>query len=267
MACPPVEREYRALLPRLLALYPTGGIPASQIRIRSSYVEVGPVAHGWFMRCRRGVEAVLMLEDAGFQIEAAPVRRSVLEHVVALKWLAGQGRVVADILRRGAAADAVKRKAAVQAANWTSVDVDLFDAVIKGGEGLDRQHDNLLAFKHRCDRFGTEHDWVTYLAETGQSHPGWESAAPYLDLTASEPVALSTPGPLIDQAGFCAVHLLEALDCVNGIFDSDGLAAGLEEMVPLMKTLVVRQREELGLPVPPDLRTEESTRKASTPDP
>ncbi|GAA4035819.1 hypothetical protein GCM10023063_20590 [Arthrobacter methylotrophus] len=224
------------------------------------------MAHGWYMRCHRGVQAVLVLEDAGFQVEAAPIRRSVLEHVVALKWLAAQGSVVAGILRRGAANDAKRRKEAMRAANWTSVDLGLFDAVIQDGHGIDSQYDNLLAFKHRCERFGTSHDWTTYLAETAQSHPSWESALPYLDVTTGKPVARNAPNPLVDQAGFCAIHLLEALICINQIIDSDSLAAALDEIELLVKALVVRQRQERGLPVPPELRTDESTKKASIPD-
>ncbi|MFG2847131.1 hypothetical protein ACGF12_28745 [Kitasatospora sp. NPDC048296] len=134
-----VEQEYRALLPRLLVLYPHAIADASQRRIRQSHAEVGHLAHGWYMRCHRGVLAVLALEAAGLQVEAAPTRRSVLEHVVALKWLAEQGGIVADILRRGAAHDANKRKAAVKAANWTSVDTALFDAVIHDGQSLQRR--------------------------------------------------------------------------------------------------------------------------------
>ncbi|MFJ5034579.1 DUF5677 domain-containing protein [Streptomyces sp. NPDC088560] len=219
-----VEHEYRTLLARLLRLYPDAGNHALQLQIRETHVEVGHVAHGWYMRCHRGVLAVLTLEETGFQVEAAPIRRSVLEHVVALKWLAEKGSVVADILRRGAARDAVRRKAAVEAANWTSVDVDLFDAVIQDGQGLHPQHDTFLNFKHRCERFGTPHDWTTYLNETAQCHPSWESALPYLDVTSGRPRARSTPAPLIDQAGFCAIHLFEALVCISEIIDSEHLS-------------------------------------------
>jgi hypothetical protein len=258
MTQPSVEQEYRALLPRLLQLYPSGGVPAGNVRIRGSHIEAGHVAHGWYMRCQRGIQAVLMLEDAGFQIEAAPIRRSVLEHVVALKWLADQGSVVAGILRRGAAYDAKKRKEAVKAANWTSIDLDLFDAVIQDGEGIDPHFDNLLAFKNRCDKFGTPHDWTAYLAETAQCHPCWESAVPYLDITSGKPEARSTPGPLIDQAGFCTIHLFEALIYISQIVDSDGLSDALEDIEPLVKALVIRQRDERGLSVPAELRTSES---------
>ncbi|TLM73133.1 DUF5677 domain-containing protein [Pseudarthrobacter sp. NamB4] len=249
-----VEEEYRAFLPRLLSLHPRESGTDSEVGVREPYREVAHVAYGWFMRCHRGIQAVLMLEEEGFQVEAAPIRRSVLEHVVALKWLAAQGSVAAGILRRGASNDARKRREAVRNANWTSVDLDLFDAVVQDGEGLDRQHDNLLAFKARCEKFGTSDDMVLYLAETAQSHPCWQSASPYLDLSSGKPVPLVDPGSPVDQAGFCVVHLIEALLCVNQIFESSILSADLEEILPAVRSLMVRQGEELGLPVPHEIR-------------
>lgn len=247
-----VDQEYRALLPRLLSLYPAGG-PDSEVGVREPHRRVAHVAYGWFMRCHRGIQAVLLLEEEGFQVEAAPIRRSVLEHIVALKWLAAQGSVVADILRRGASNDARKRKEAVQNAGWTSVDLDLFDAVIQDGEDLDRHQDHLLQFRARCDRFGTSGDMVQYLAETAQSHPGWQSASPYINVSSGKPVPRDDPGSPVDQAGFCVVHLLEALLCVNQIFESETLAAELEEILPLVRALMVRQREERGLPAPHEI--------------
>ncbi|MFB7745405.1 DUF5677 domain-containing protein [Streptomyces sp. NPDC056132] len=258
-----VEQEYRSLLPRLLGLYPRVVGDPAQRRIRQSHAEVGHVAHGWYMRCHRGVLAVLALEAEGLQVEAAPIRRSVVEHVVALKWLAEQGAVVADILRRGAARDADRRKAAVKAANWTSVDMALFDAVIHDAQGLDPQYDTLLSFKHRCDRFGTPHDWTTYLNETAQSHPSWESALPYLDITSGRPMARTTPAPAFDQAGFCTIHLLEALICISQIIDSDYLGAELGEISPITEALIVRQRLEQGLVIPPELQRAQEEQSAS----
>lgn len=205
------------------------------------------------MRCHRGVEAVLLLEQANHQEEAAPIRRSVLEHVVGLKWLVEQGSVVADILRRGAAHDATKRKAAVQSSNWTSVDLQLFDAVVDDAKDLDRQYDVWLNFKPRCDRFGTSHDWTTYLTETTRCHPCWESAVAYLDLSSGQPIVRGHPVPLIDQAGFCAIHLYEALISFNEMLDDQELGSELNDIWPRLHTIIVRQRREHGLPIPAEL--------------
>jgi hypothetical protein len=240
------DEDFRELLPTLLLLYPS--LPS--IRFKPGFQRVAHVAHGWYMRCHRGVEAVLLLEDDGFEIEAAPIRRSVLEHVVALKWLADEGAVVAEILRRGAAHDAAKRKDSIERANWTSVDVDLFDAVINDAAGIDKSNDFLLHFKERCDRAGTPQDWVVYLVETAQSHPCWESALPYLDSTTGTLYALAQPVGRQDQAGFCAVHLYEALDAVNHISRGRPLSKRLNTLERQIRSIAARQRREKNLTVP-----------------
>ncbi|MGI8765291.1 MAG: hypothetical protein ACR2KM_02110, partial [Gemmatimonadaceae bacterium] len=81
------EEDYRELLPVLLHLYP----PRRSFAFDGSHVQISHIAHGWYMRCQRGVEAILALETAGYQVEAAPIRRSVVEHAVGLRWLAGSG--------------------------------------------------------------------------------------------------------------------------------------------------------------------------------
>jgi hypothetical protein len=244
-----VEQEYRSVLPGLLGIYP--GL--RELRMRETHRKVTHVAHGWYMRCHRGVEAVLQLEQSGFQEEAGPIRRSIVEHSVALKWLAEQGNVVATFLQRGASHEAQKRKDALTSADWTSVDLTLFDAVINDGKGLDRQHDTLLSFKHRCDRFGSPHDLATYLNETARCHPSWESAVPYLDLGSETPVARSTPAWSIDQAGFCVLHLLGALLAMNDMLDGTPIQSELDAAQRQVLSIVVRQRREQGLPIPSDL--------------
>jgi hypothetical protein len=240
------EEDFRALLPGLLSLY--SSLPS--LRLKSDFRRVPHVTHGWYMRCHRGVEAVLLLEEAGFSVEAAPIRRSVVEHVVALKWLADQGHVVAEILRRGAAHDAAKRKESIERAGWTSVDVSLFDAVIDDAAGSDPSNDIQLHFKERCNRSGTVHDWATYLAETAQSHPCWESARPYFESSNGSVYALAHPTSGPDQAGFCAIHLFEALVAVNHISRGRPLSNRLRVMDREIRSISARQRRALGLSVP-----------------
>lgn len=243
------EENYRALLPELLSLYPS----LSDIRPKLPHRPVAHVAHGWYMRCHRGIEAVVQLEETGFQEEASPIRRSILEHVVSLKWLAAQGGAVADVLKSGAARDAAKRKESVIQANWTSVSLNIFDEIIVDGMNTNTQHDYLLAFKHRCDKFGTPHDWTTYIIETARSHPCWESAVPYIDGNSSRPRLRVQPDPLIDQAGFCVIHLFEALVAVNQMIETSPLTSQLETLDRQIRSIVVGQRREQGLPIPEGL--------------
>lgn len=57
-------------------------------------IKVVPVAWGWLMRVMRTSEAILKLEEDGFSVEAAPLRRSVLEHSIRLHWASNTDRDV-----------------------------------------------------------------------------------------------------------------------------------------------------------------------------
>jgi hypothetical protein len=240
------EEDYRELLPTLLGLYPSLG----GLRLKDEYRPLTHVVHGWYLRCHRGVEAILRLEEGGYQIESAPIRRSVLEHVVALKWLAQEGSVVVDILVSGAGHDAKKRKESIEAAGWASVDAESFDAVIADAEGVDNKHDNQLLFRTRCDRAGTKDDWASYLIETGQSHPCWESAVPYFKAQNDKVLALMEPEPRLDQAGFCVLRVQEALVAVNHIAKGRPLNQRLQDTDRQVRSIAARQRRERGLAVP-----------------
>lgn len=170
------------------------------------------------------------------------------------------------MLKRGAHYDAERRKKAIEAANWTSVDVELFDSVIEDGKDIDRQNDNLLQFKARCDRFASAHEWVEYLNETARAHPSWESAVPYLDLDSVPHRLLYTSAPVIDQAGFCAVHMLMALGTLNDMLhDSSKFGPVLKQLEVRLAKIVLRQREELGLPIPAECIPAEYTETDPTP--
>ncbi len=92
------RRGYLPLLEELLQLYPK--LIRSQPMWREGYKEVAYLAHGWYLRCHRGIQAILMLDDAGYAEEASPIRRSVIEHALALRWLAAEGDKILDTVTR-----------------------------------------------------------------------------------------------------------------------------------------------------------------------
>jgi hypothetical protein len=108
------------------------------------------------MRCHRGAEAILVLDDAGYSVEAASIRRSVIEHGVALNWLAAEGDKIADKLARGHAHGAGQIRRAVADAGWTSVDVADIDATIADikADSRERRGDNMLQFVNRVLAYG-----------------------------------------------------------------------------------------------------------------
>lgn len=96
-------QAYEPILAELISLYPrlmaAGGSP-----VKDGFHQVTHLAHGWYMRCHRGVQALLCLCEAGFAEEAAPIRRSIVEHAVALHWLVAEGAGILDTVARGHAA-------------------------------------------------------------------------------------------------------------------------------------------------------------------
>jgi hypothetical protein len=65
----PLYEELKLLYPNLLTKGPA---------CRTGYRGVVHLAHGWYLRCHRGVEAIVLLGDAGYAEEASPIRRSVI---------------------------------------------------------------------------------------------------------------------------------------------------------------------------------------------
>src|SRR5258708_2707914 len=115
------RRGYQPLLEELFDLYPRLLRGEPEVRIRTGYRQVSFLAHGWYLRCHRGIESVLLLDAAAHAEEASPIRRSIIEHVVALRWLAAVGDKILDTVARGHARETKRRGDAVAAAKWTSV--------------------------------------------------------------------------------------------------------------------------------------------------
>jgi hypothetical protein len=199
------------------------------------------------MRCHRGAEAILLLDEAGFANEGAPIRRSIIEHVVALKWLAVEGNKVADTIARGHAFDTERRKNALDAARWTSVNLDGFANIIKEIDPDNRESSNdyLLNFARRCAEFGDVHTMPGYLAECGQTHPGYESAMSYVNVPAG--TIRPTPREQIWQVPFCTTHVLEALMAVREVFDPRPWERELDELGRQYQFVTNEARREDGL--------------------
>lgn len=64
--------------------------------------DAAPVAHGWYMLVRNFGQAALMLEKSGMKVEGMPLRRSMIEHGLALTWLAASPEKALTALARKA---------------------------------------------------------------------------------------------------------------------------------------------------------------------
>ena len=235
----PLYEELKLLYPNLLTKGPAW---------RTGYRGVVHLAHGWYLRCHRGVEAIVLLGDAGYAEEASPIRRSVIEHVLALKWLSIEGDKILDTVARGHAADARKRGDAISAANWTSVDLAEVEETIAriDPDARDRHNDHLLHFAQRLAMYGDEHTMPGYLAENARTHPSFESAVCYVEQQAGT-LMRQFPQSLW-QVPFATTHLLEALLALRQALDPEPWDPELDGIVERYLATTDEVRRQDGLP-------------------
>lgn len=120
----------------------------------------------------------------------------MLEHVVALKWLAAEGNRVVDPMIRELANQADRRRQAMEAASWTGGNHSAFAEAIADGAAAtdDVSQDTYLKFKHRCDTYGHPDEGSSWLIETAHSHPGMGNRCAVPERRQATPAAARTGG-------------------------------------------------------------------------
>lgn len=135
------------------------------------------IAHGFYCRVARTAQAALLLVDAGFASEAAPLRRSMLEHVLALTWVIDDGRAADASFTRAHQA----RMASVQKlmdGRWSITDED-FERLLSLDVPSQGQ-DHFVAFGQLVKQYKVSDDLlIAWLADTGESHPTFVTARAY----------------------------------------------------------------------------------------
>jgi hypothetical protein len=240
------RRGYYPLLQELLQLYPT--FVRNQPAWRNGYQDVAQLAHGWYLRCHRGIKAILALDGSGYAEEASPIRRSVMEHTIALRWLAAEGDKILDTVARGHAFDSKKRGDAVSAADWTSIDLAQIERIIADIDPDSREahQDRMLHFADRLAHYGDKHTRPGYLAECARTHPGYESAICYFEQSSGKLLYRSRDA--VWQVPFSTTHLLEALLAIRQVFDPEPWETELEGIVQRYLSVTDQVRLEDGLP-------------------
>ena len=240
---------YAPLWEAMRGLY-FGLIDSGSAKLAASHRRAGHLAHGWYLRCERSLDALLLLEKSGYAEEAAPLRRCVIEHVVALKWLAAEGNDVIDTIARGHAEDARRRLGAVTAARWTSVDRGEIQAIIDEIRvaNHDPSNDYLLNFAQRLNRYGDVHDLPGYLAETALGHPTYQSAINYCDISSGSVEVTLEPHRSVAQTPFATTQLLEALLALREVFDPKPWERELTEILDRYRSVTDAVRGQDGLP-------------------
>jgi hypothetical protein len=135
------------------------------------------VAHGFYCRAARTAQAALSLVDTGFGSEAAPLRRALLEHVLALAWVIDEGPAAVAALTRAHQGRMAGIKKLMDG-RWSFTDED-FEMLLSADVPSQGQ-DHLVAFRHLVDRYDVSDDLlIAWLSDTGESHPSFLTARAY----------------------------------------------------------------------------------------
>jgi Family of unknown function (DUF5677) len=235
---------YAPIFDRLLLIYPE----SPELHVTPRCQKVAHLAHGWYMRCYRGAQAIVALGREGYAVEAAGIRRSIIEHVVALKWLAAEGDVILDSVARAHARGAERILAAATAADWKSIDpTQMAEIIASAGASLrGSENDYLSHFAHRAAKYADVHTMPGYLAECDQTHACYESAMAYVTVPDGSP--LFTPRTAVPQVPFATGELLEATIALQPVFVDPPWAGALAQLRADFLVVTDAVREQDGLP-------------------
>jgi len=208
-----LEARVRELIGECQRLYDDLG-PIEAIH---EHLRVLPIAHGWYMAVRRASEAVILLTDAGHDLEASPLRRYVIEHAVALRWLAEASDDAVTAILRGHQHWLRTLQSSAQAAGSDVAQDPAFDIMLGIDPGTSSD-DHYLHFRQRCDNFGSPQLMYGYAIETNRSHPSFSTAEVFLDHQGDgeAPLLLHEPRPgfpdMLSTVLACLLHASESLN-------------------------------------------------------
>jgi hypothetical protein len=225
--------------------------------IKPGYRRASHLAHGWYLRVHRGAEALVILDRSGYAEEATGIRRAMLEHGVALLWLAAEGDKILDAVAGGHRRDAERRRDALREVEWSSIDPAIFDAVIASIDqagSRDTSTDNLLNFVPRAKGYAEPYVCPLYLSEVARFHPSLESASCYVDIP-NKNYLMSSKDTVL-QAPFAAARTLEAIHALGAVFEQVTWADELAIITCDYKEVTNDVRRQDGLPPIPWSETE-----------
>jgi len=134
-------------------------------------------------------EAALLLHRNGFDVEVAPQLRSMLEHSIAIQWVADKRGAAYQALARERAESWAKFKAA-QDTGWKLKGdaADLLEqAVTVETDDDTHSEDTFIHTFHRALEYDLVHVYQGWLVETWGTHATMMSAEPYFDVASDEP--------------------------------------------------------------------------------
>lgn len=150
----------------------------SRIEPREELGGAAFVAHGWYSATRDCARGALLMERAGLSRSASPLRRSMIEHALALFWLADAPEDVLASLRM-AEQEHIKKLGEAMAGGAWSVPQELIEGLLSPA-ATGSHEDTNLHVAHLARRLGQRNLLVAWLHETATCHANLSSASRYV---------------------------------------------------------------------------------------
>lgn len=169
------DRLRSTVLPGLTALFES--LPAVPPR-GTQDDNVYATAHGFYCRVARTAQAALWLADDGFGSEGAPLRRAMVEHVLALAWVIDQGEAALAALTRAHQAR-MRSIRDLADGTWAALKDEDFESLLDR-EVPSKGQDHLVTFGQLAKTYDVSKDLlIAWLSDTGESHPSYLTARAY----------------------------------------------------------------------------------------
>lgn len=198
----------------------------SSIAFSSNIQRTVMLAHGWYVGSNRMTTAIMLLETHRLGHEAAPLRRSLIEHAVGLAWLAQATEDAVNSLLRGYQNVNIKKLKEV----FERISPEqgaMFNGILNV-EVSASSEDQYLAFRRLCERFGTDRLYAEWLRNTALSHATYVSATAYIDGSSGELDLSREPKFQPDASTELATLLLLASHSFNELLEDKPWAAELQ---------------------------------------
>ena len=135
------------------------------------------VGHGWYSAVRDLARAALLLDDAHLDRVASPLRRSMAEHALALRWLLDRPEAALESLRLAQQLTVGRIQTAIAGGSWNIPD-EVFDSLLNPPAGGSSEDVN-LHFANLAREFGQRDLLAAWLHESATCHPSLASASRY----------------------------------------------------------------------------------------
>ncbi|WP_406448699.1 DUF5677 domain-containing protein [Streptomyces sp. NBC_01622] len=202
----------------------------------------GPVYSWWRLVCRTS-EAVLLLTERGFTLEAAPIVRNILNHAYAINWLVDNGDLAVDALVARGDDEREKLCKKLEETGWSNAAE--FRAVIDQATAqqvpavrtpaeqtlFNKLKHELGNFYDMLDRYDVGDIYPVYSHLSSLSHTTIATASAYVEQMSDGSLQIRPEAADLGHADIIqlALALLQTATVVSPLIDGDPLRASIDQ--------------------------------------